>query len=101
MSVLVACAATSRFAPTAEEMPALQSKVPGLTYEDANQGYKLYISHCSNCHRLHNPNEYTATKWAKVLPEMLGKAKISDTAQQQLIRNYLTAKSKPGTVKGI
>ena len=94
LTFMAACAATSRFAPTAEEMPALQSKVPGLTYEDANQGYKIYISHCSNCHRLHNPNEYTATKWAKVLPEMLGKAKIADTTQQLLVRNYLAAKSK-------
>ena len=93
-SIFGACIATSKFAPTAEEMPALQSKMPGLTYDEAMQGYKLYTSHCNNCHRLHNPKEYTSTKWNKILPEMFDKAKISDNTQQQLVRNYLTAKSK-------
>jgi cytochrome c5 len=94
VSFFVACAASSKFAPTVEEMPVMQSKLPGLTYEDAMQGYKLYTTHCSNCHRLHNPKEYTAEKWNKILPEMFEKSKLSDTAQQQSIRNYLAAKSK-------
>jgi cytochrome c5 len=94
LSVFTACVAASKFAPTAEEMPAMQAKVPGITYDEAMQGYKLYTSHCNNCHRLHNPKEFTPTKWNKVLPEMFGKAKISDSTQQQLIRNYLTAKAK-------
>ena len=100
VSIFVACAATSKFAPTTEEMPAVQAKMPGVTYEEITQGYKLYIMHCSNCHRLHNPKEFTATKWNKVLPEMFGKAKITDSTQQQLIRNYLAAKSSYEPVKG-
>ena len=94
IGVFAACVATSKFAPTAEEMPVLQAKMPGITYDAAMQGYKLYTSRCSNCHRLHNPKEYTATKWNKILPEMFGKAKMSDTTQQEFLRNYLAAKSK-------
>ena len=90
----MACAATSKFAPTANEIPAMQAKVPGLSYDEAMQGYKIYISHCSNCHRLHNPKEFTASKWNRILPEMFDKAKIFDSTQQQLVRNYLAAKSK-------
>ncbi|MEP6514271.1 MAG: hypothetical protein ABJA79_10395 [Parafilimonas sp.] len=94
LCVFAACAATSKFAPAAEEMPAMQIKAPGITYDEAVQGYKLYVGNCSNCHRLHNPKEYTVSKWNKILPEMYRKAKIADSGQQQLIRNYLAAKSK-------
>ena len=94
LSVFAACAATSKFAPAAEDLSAMQTKVPGITYDVAMQGYKLYVGHCSNCHRLHNPKEYIVAKWNKILPEMFEKAKISSTDQQQLIRNYLSAKSK-------
>ena len=92
--VFTACAATSKFAPSAEDLPAMQAKVQGITYDEAMQGYKLYVSHCSNCHRLHNPKEYSPASWNKILPEMFEKAKISNPDQQRLIRNYLTAKSK-------
>ena len=94
LSIFAACAATSKFAPTAEELPAMQAKAPGITYDDALHGYKLYAANCSNCHRLHNPKEYTALKWNKILPEMFQKAKITNDDQHQLIRNYLAAKSK-------
>jgi hypothetical protein len=94
VSLLAACATTSKFAPTADDLPGMQANVPGLTYDEAMQGYKLYTNNCSNCHRLHNPKEYTADEWNKILPEMFGKAKISDNGQQQLIRNYLISKSK-------
>ena len=69
--IFAACAATAKFAPTAEELPAMEAKVPGLTYDEAMQGYKLYAGNCSKCHRLHNPKEYTAVQWNKILPEML------------------------------
>ena len=100
VSIFAACAATSKFAPTPEEMPAIEARMPGVTYEEITQGYKLYTTHCSNCHRLHNPKEFTATKWNKVLPEMFDKAKITDSAQKQLVRDYLAAKSGYEPVRG-
>lgn len=92
--LLAACAATSKFAPTAKDLPAMQAKVPTITYTDAIQGYKLYAGNCSNCHRLHNPKEYTAIKWNKILPEMFEKAKIANNEEQQSIKKFLIAKSK-------
>jgi len=100
LTVFAACAATTKFAPTAEEIPAMQAKVPGITYDEAMQGYKIYTTHCSNCHRLHNPKEFTAVKWNKILPEMFEKAKISDTSQQNFLRNYLASRSKDSLAAG-
>ena len=54
-----------------------------------SNGRKLYIKHCSNCHNLHLPSEYTATAWALQLKQMQSKAKITDE-ERQLIYNYLT-----------
>lgn len=94
LSVFAACAATLKFAPSADELPALQAKAPGITYDDAIQGYKLYTANCSNCHRLHNPKEYSIMQWNKILPVMFEKAKIMNNERQQLIKNFLIAKSK-------
>ena len=89
-----ACAATSKFAPAADELPAMQSRVPGISFDGAMQGYKLYATNCSNCHRLHNPEEYTAIEWNKILPEMFDKAKLKNEENQTLLRNYVISKSK-------
>ena len=72
----------------------MQRKVPGISLEQAQRGFKLYKFNCAGCHNLHKPDEYTTAGWQKVLPEMLGKAKITSDNDAQLIRNYLFAKSK-------
>jgi hypothetical protein len=43
---------------------------------------------------LHKPNDYTIGGWEKILPEMLGRAKITSEKERQLIKDYLFAKSK-------
>ncbi|MBK9985124.1 MAG: hypothetical protein IPP15_22665 [Saprospiraceae bacterium] len=53
-------------------------------------GRKLYVDHCSGCHNLHFPKEYTEDQWKSNLDEMQVKAKITDD-QKQLILDYLTA----------
>ena len=53
-------------------------------------GRKLYVSHCSGCHNLHFPKEFTADRWGKELDEMAVKAKINDE-DKALIFQYLTS----------
>ena len=68
--------------------------VPASTtaqYEQLLTGRKLYVDHCSSCHNLHFPNEFTSDQWEMHLDEMQTKAKISD-AEKQLILEYLTTK---------
>jgi hypothetical protein len=43
---------------------------------------------------LHKPTDYTISDWEKILPEMMGRAKITSEKEQRLIKNYLFAKSK-------
>jgi hypothetical protein len=94
LCTFAACATTSKFAPAADELPAMQLKMRGISYDEAMQGYKLYTTNCSNCHRLHNPKEYTAMQWTKILSEMFEKAKIKNKDDEQSVKNYLIAKSK-------
>ncbi|MGB4849565.1 MAG: hypothetical protein WBP41_16700 [Saprospiraceae bacterium] len=53
-------------------------------------GRKLYVDHCSGCHNLHFPKEFTTEQWISNLDEMQVKAKISDL-EKQLILKYLTS----------
>ena len=90
----IGCATVSNLKPAEPDLSVMQQRVPGITIEDAQQGFKLYKFNCAGCHYLHKPNDYTIGGWEKVLPEMLSRAKITSEKEQQLIKNYLFAKSK-------
>lgn len=92
--ILVGCATVSSLQPKETDLAIMQQKVPGINLEEAQQGFKLYKFNCAGCHYLHKPNAYTINGWQKVLPEMLGRAKITSEKDAQLIKNYLFAKSK-------
>ena len=53
----------------------------------------MYINHCSSCHNLHLPEQYTSKHWKEEIPEMQRKAKITDS-EAKLITNFLLARSK-------
>ena len=92
--LLAGCATVSTLRPTATDLAMMQQKAPGISLEEAEKGFKLYKYNCAGCHYLHKPGAYTISGWEKVLPEMLGRAKISSESDAKLIRNYLFAKSK-------
>jgi cytochrome c1 len=92
--LLIGCATVSTLQPKETDLASMQEKVPGISFEEAKQGFKLYKFNCAGCHYLHKPNDYTISGWEKVLPEMLGKAKITSEKERQLIKNYLFTKSK-------
>ncbi len=90
----IGCATVSTLQPKETDLTVMRQKVPGISLEEAQQGFKLYKFNCAGCHYLHKPNDYTTTGWEKILPEMLGKAKITSEKDARLIKNYLFAKSK-------
>ncbi|TAL40872.1 MAG: hypothetical protein EPN92_13865 [Chitinophagaceae bacterium] len=92
--LLIGCATVSTLRPNETDLAVMQRKSPGISLEAAQQGFKLYKYNCAGCHYLHKPDAYTVSGWEKVLPEMLGRAKITSEKEQQLIKNYLFAKSK-------
>ncbi|HMT74840.1 MAG TPA: hypothetical protein PKA77_12290 [Chitinophagaceae bacterium] len=91
---IAACTATQHLQPADADLALAQQRVPGITITELKNGYKLYINKCSACHKLHNPNEYTAVKWKPILAEMFAKAKLTEDDSKLLISNYLVAKSK-------
>jgi len=54
--------------------------------EQLLKGRDLYVQHCSGCHNLHLPNEYTAVEWQKKLDEMQEKAKITTEEKQSIFQ---------------
>ena len=80
IAVIYSCT-QSLYVPAIED-PAVQGNLMA--------GRKLYVGHCSGCHNLHFPKEYSAEQWQSQLDEMQVKAKISD-AEKELIFQYLTA----------
>jgi nitrate/TMAO reductase-like tetraheme cytochrome c subunit len=75
-------------------MPSeLDSSRTGVSTDSLMLGRNLYVNHCSSCHNLHLPEQYTSKHWKEEMPEMQRKAKISDN-EAQLITNFLLARSK-------
>lgn len=94
ISVLIAACSVRTFAPTDQQLSAMQQKVPGITLESANAGYKLYSEKCAGCHQLYHPGKYTITQWDNILPKMFPKAKVSGEEHRKLIEDYVHALSK-------
>lgn len=82
-STLGACARSAP--PMATATDAQRGNV---ALADLEQGRKLLIGKCTNCHRVPMPNEHAAGEWPKMLDEMAARANI-DVTQQKLIENYL------------
>lgn len=94
ISVIIIACSSKTFAPTNEQMNAMQQKVPDITLANAKAGYKLYSEKCSACHQLYRPGKYTIAQWNTILPKMFLKAKLSSDSQQKLIQDYLHALAK-------
>lgn len=59
---------------------------------ELEQGRKLLIGKCTNCHRVPMPKDHAAGEWPKMLDEMATRANI-DITQQKLIEKYLVTMS--------
>jgi uncharacterized protein YceK len=96
ISILLAGCATvsTTLRPRNTDLATMQQKAPGISLEEAEKGFKLYKFDCAGCHYLHKPGAYTISQWEKILPVMLGRAKITSETDATRIKNYLFAKSK-------
>ena len=52
-------------------------------------GRKLYVKHCSGCHNLYLPKQFTAEVWKDNLDNMQTRAKITPE-DKELILRFLT-----------
>jgi hypothetical protein len=94
--LLFATAACSvkTYLPAEQSLPKMQQKVPNITLQSAQEGYKVYESACAGCHHLYEPAKFTIRQWNDILVKMFPKAKVSDKGQQKLLTDYLYAMSK-------
>ncbi|MCL6524571.1 MAG: hypothetical protein K6T34_07895 [Thermoflavifilum sp.] len=89
MMVLYACA-SKLYVPSAVNVEKAKRLNPAITENQLKVARSLYISHCSSCHNLHLPHEYTRDQWIDILNKMQPKAKITDQ-QKALLLIYLTS----------
>ncbi|MEI7801168.1 MAG: hypothetical protein WCI97_00845 [Bacteroidota bacterium] len=87
--VVIACSKKTVSTVTQTITPTVNSDVVIL-----EKGKQLVALHCVKCHNLPLPSDHGQKKWDKMLPIMFGKAHVSDTTEQHLIRNYVYAGMK-------
>lgn len=56
-------------------------------------GKQIYTAHCSTCHALHDPGEFTANQWPGELRAMAPRAGLT-AAQLALVTRYLQANAR-------
>jgi cytochrome c553 len=83
--LLVALAGCRVSPPSATASDASRGNVE---LADLQQGRKLLLTKCGNCHRPPMPAEYHASEWPTKLDEMTARANL-DEGQRHLIEEYL------------
>jgi hypothetical protein len=53
------------------------------------QGRKLFINNCGNCHSVPSPDSYTVVNWKSILSNMVPKTSLSK-ADAALVSKYVT-----------
>ena len=93
---LVAALAMSGGAGCARSQPPMVSATDAqrgnVELAELQQGRKLLLGKCTNCHSAPMPNAHTAAEWPQKLDEMAARASI-DIGQQKLIEKYLVTMS--------
>ena len=54
------------------------------------EGRQLYVQHCSSCHNLFLPKQFSTAQWSENLDEMQERAHLSE-AQKACIMDYLNS----------
>lgn len=81
--ITVAISCSPKTTPVVEEVKTME--FPNTT---VSEGYALYSSACTKCHKAKVVTNFSRDQWNKILPKMAGKAKISDQ-QKETIDAYI------------
>ena len=85
--LLVACAR-----PTPPLVTSMDAQRSNIELVELQQGRKLLLGKCTNCHRAPMPSMHTAAEWPAKLDEMAARASL-DFSQRSLIEKYLVTMS--------
>jgi hypothetical protein len=56
----------------------------GAAGDPPSPSRQLYVRKCAGCHKLYDPNRYSAEDWDKWLGKMQRKARLTDSQVEQL-----------------
>ncbi len=73
----------SLYVPTSADVTSSAS----LT--DLQAGRSIFINNCGRCHSLYSPDNYSASDWKAIIPNMAGRAGLSATQATQVTK-YVT-----------
>jgi len=59
---------------------------------DYSEGRDLYLSKCSGCHQLYDPDNYTKERWDQILIAMKEKSKINSEQKNEIYNWILETK---------
>jgi len=70
--------------PPKNVTPVVASLQGGMSAATIRAGREVFLSSCTECHRLYDPAFYSATAWANTLGSMRGKAKLNGKQYEDL-----------------
>jgi hypothetical protein len=73
---------------TQDDVPQAIKRWPQTSLQELSDGRAAYVNHCSGCHSLHVPGEFSEEQWHTVLEEMKVRSRITPE-QKELIFRYL------------
>jgi len=93
---LIGCSASKNVVALSQaDVDRVQTKYPGYTLAELNEGKVLYEKHCGNCHGLKPLNSQSEQGWNNVVPPMVQKANKKEGIEigkrgEDLIIKYVT-----------
>jgi cytochrome c5 len=81
--------------PTAGNTKADTTATKGGAATELADGESIFGQKCGKCHEFHEPGDFKASEWDKVLPKMVQKAKLSDEDAGK-VRAWVMAGAKQG-----
>ena len=100
-AIIFSC--SKKTVPTTTETPAVKTDTVAIvtpstdatvpTAEMIAAGKVTYEASCKRCHPLHNPNEYTASRWIGLVSWMAPKVPLKDGEKKNVLA-YVQANAK-------
>jgi mono/diheme cytochrome c family protein len=79
--------------PNANDARWAATRWPGTSVSTLQGGRSVFVSRCSSCHALPEPNVKTPDEWASVIDEMAPRAHLTPDDRDAVLR-YLSAASE-------
>lgn len=95
---LIGCGASKKSVSTPiatqADVDRVQTKFPGYSLVELNEGRTLFEKHCGNCHGLKRPDSQSEENWQKIVPRMAKKVNkkegnVLDSRGEDLILKYV------------